>query len=277
MCVIIASDTVDHTFDRQELEQVASTYPHGLGIMSTALDKPIKLLPLPIKKQGSSKRWSVETTSYDPQVLDQVFAGAIQGQAFLLHGRQATHGLIDTNNIHPFNLGNKTYFAHNGILQGPYWQNPLKSDSAILAEVLAKCDPVQRMPYLEQLTKLGHGKFIVWQQVLNKNKTLDVMIDQTGHTLEPNGCYYSNTYHKFDLYDVGGTCKAYGYDDDQLVDRDAWPSDDRGFAAIELLEDALSVANIVRMRAYIKEAISLLRGEEEEEDQRGDYSNMISI
>jgi len=277
MCVIVASDVNHHTFDREELEQVANTYPHGLGIMSTALDRPIKLLPLPIKKQGSSKGWSVEKTTYDPQVLDQVFASAIQGQAFLLHGRQATHGLIDTNNIHPFNLGNKTYFAHNGILQGPYWQNALKSDSAILAEVLAKCDPVQRMPYLEQLTKLGHGKFIVWQQIINKNQTFDVMIDQTGHTLEPNGCYYSNTYHKFDLYDVGGTCKAYGYDDDQLIDRDAWPSDDRSFAAIELLEDALSVANIVRMRAYIKEAISLLRGEEEEEDRRGDYSNMISI
>lgn len=56
-----------------------------------------------------------------------------------VHFRLATHGTVNKDNAHPFDIGSNTFLMHNGILRGIEYDCPekLRSDTAILASSLA--------------------------------------------------------------------------------------------------------------------------------------------
>lgn len=55
--------------------------------------------------------------------------------AFLLHFRIATHGLVDLDNCHPFQVSEKLVFAHNGIINLES-EDPTQSDTAAFCQIL---------------------------------------------------------------------------------------------------------------------------------------------
>lgn len=71
-----------------------------------------------------------------------------------IHYRLATHGKINRDNAHPFSVGSGVFLMHNGMLRGDDFKckQGLKSDTAILADILSEISNRKRSKVLTQLS-----------------------------------------------------------------------------------------------------------------------------
>lgn len=67
--------------------------------------------------QGKDGSINVEKTFHLPRV--QEIVAKLQGRPYVMHFRWATHGSVDYNNIHPFEISEGLYMVHNGVLDIP--------------------------------------------------------------------------------------------------------------------------------------------------------------
>lgn len=126
--------------------------------------------------------------------------------AFVLHFRIRTHGLVNSDNCHPYFVTEELAFVHNGILN---LKPPLKSDmsdTAYFNDIILK-----RLPpgFLE-----SPGIHDLLGLYCSGNKL--VFMDNTGHVTiinkhlgeEADGVWYSNASYKSRIY-----CAPYGTSD----------------------------------------------------------------
>ena len=124
------------------------------------------------------------------------------------HSRLATHGGINMDNVHPFNVPNRPWIlAHNGIM--PLNDGPLpdrdRSDSRILAE-----DHVSHMTWGtiqarqgEFETWLRGDKVVIMSERREKGGPVIILNESKGYW-DKDGCWYSTTIY-------GGGCKKCGH------------------------------------------------------------------
>ena len=113
------------TPEREKLENSALNNPHGFG-WAIAIPSENRILQERTMSADDSINRFLEMRSYYPE-----------GYA-LWHARYATHGSKTVENCHPFAVGNdeRTYLAHNGILDITIAKNDDRSDTKVFAEDL---------------------------------------------------------------------------------------------------------------------------------------------
>ena len=111
--------------DREKLENSALNNPHGYG-WAIAIPSENRILRERTMNADESINRFLEMRSYYPE-----------GYA-MWHARYATHGSKTVENCHPFAVGNdeRTYLAHNGILDISIAKNDDRSDTKVFAEDL---------------------------------------------------------------------------------------------------------------------------------------------
>lgn len=109
---------------RDKLENSALNNPHGFGFAIVVPDEKRIICERTMDADESINRF-IETRIKYPQ-----------GYA-LWHARYATHGTQTVDNCHPFKLGGhdeRTYIAHNGVLDVIEYKHEQRSDTRIFVE-----------------------------------------------------------------------------------------------------------------------------------------------
>ena len=146
-------------------------------------------------------------------------ARKIQSGPAMFHFRIATHGNLDTDNCHPFYIGEDTQsvIGHNGILPIPVPVGESRSDSRLFAEiVLPHCGGVERLDdeiFFKELESWSRGSKMVIMTVNPATKAdWYIVNEQDGHWGK-DLVWYSNysyipyvytTYPYGSMYDTGG-------------------------------------------------------------------------
>jgi hypothetical protein len=91
------------------------------------------------RKRGRGIRATLETLDRDTMAT--------------VHFRLATHGNVNRDNAHPFDIGSNTFLMHNGMLRGAEYDCPdrRRSDTAILAASLVGKSSKERFAKLSEL------------------------------------------------------------------------------------------------------------------------------
>lgn len=107
----------------------------------------------------------------------------------VLHFRIATHGKVNTKNIHPFKVNNNLYFAHNGIIDIET-NNKVSDTIAFNEKILKNLHPnfLNNKAIQELLSVyIGSSKLVF----LHKNGTPTIINEDKGHW-DNFGNWYSN-------------------------------------------------------------------------------------
>lgn len=120
MCILIVCEP-NSTPKATDLHAGACSNPHGFGFAIHTGDRVISERSMSAKK--SIKRF-LELRALHPN-----------GYA-MWHARYATHGVKNEQNCHPFIVGgdDRTYLAHNGVLDVAIPANDRRSDTRVFAE-----------------------------------------------------------------------------------------------------------------------------------------------
>lgn len=109
-----------------------------------------------------------------------------------LHARWRTHGDIDLDNCHPYQVSETTFMMHNGILATGNEADPTKSDTFhFIKDYLAGLpdDVLHKESFVEMLGDfIGNNKFAI----MSADGRLTIVNKQMG--LTHDGVWYSNTY-----------------------------------------------------------------------------------
>jgi glutamine amidotransferase len=110
----------------------------------------------------------------------------------VFHARYATHGAVNVDNCHPFQVDSKTVLAHNGILPLTPAEGDKRSDTALLAEqVMPEWMPWLDSPEISDLERWMAGNKVA---ILTTHKRLRdsiyILNESLGHWRD--GCWYSN-------------------------------------------------------------------------------------
>lgn len=109
--------------------------------------------------------------------------------AMLLHFRYGTHGGIDLENCHPFQINDNLVFAHNGIID-------IESDDPRQSDTAAFCDLLRGLPdgFLDNPSlcqmigmAIGNSKLAF----LDRQGLVTIIHEELGHAVGPN--WFSNT------------------------------------------------------------------------------------
>lgn len=114
MCLILRGTAAKIL--RLDIEYAEKLNPDGWGISDTR----------------NRRTFSFNTNRTLRETLERGF----ELEIYTVHFRMATHGVIDVNNAHPFDIGNDLLLFHNGIAHG-FTRGPRTcSDTANLAKFL---------------------------------------------------------------------------------------------------------------------------------------------
>ena len=125
MC-IIAVITPNTSLTDEEIDNCWKSNGDGAGFAYVAGDGKVK-----IRKGFMDKAEFVKA-------LKSVHAKYSKSSAFVVHFRIRTHGLTDAERTHPFRLPDGGALAHNGVLSGTTFNDPIKSDTQIFIERFGK-------------------------------------------------------------------------------------------------------------------------------------------
>jgi len=150
MCVIACGSR--HTLTRAKplkeiLGNMARQNPDGYGALLTFPDGTYVLY-----KDSDSKAILTNQAFFDDwEKADNCY----------LHFRYATHGAVNFENCHPFDVGNNRWLFHNGIITGLGSKDV--SDSGTLAALMKDLPLEAQKAMLIVVTKCGHnnGKFLL--------------------------------------------------------------------------------------------------------------------
>ena len=143
MCLLVVCSP-DSTPRKKDLECASCNNPHGFGYAVIAGDKIIT-------GRGMSAKKIIKEFLEVRKEYPKSYA--------MFHARYATHGVKNDDNCHPFKVGgdDRTYLAHNGILDITIHASDKRSDSRVFAE--------DTLPKLGGVTSLDDDN--VWK-ILNK-------------------------------------------------------------------------------------------------------------
>lgn len=113
---------------------------------------------------------------------------------FLVHFRNRTHGIISTDNCHPFQL-DEGMMIHNGYISGANAGTTGPSDSAILASWLKPVPAEEYGPLAEQLTG-----YLGWNAVALLNKKDQIHLAGQNKGVNFREIWFSNDQWKW-VYD----------------------------------------------------------------------------
>lgn len=159
------------------IENIYGKNGDGLGIMYASDDGLVVTKGLPSAAQGF--REMVESLPDDDREVS-------------LHARWRTHGDIDLDNCHPYQVSETTFMMHNGILATGNEADPTKSDTFhFIKDYLAGLpdDVLHKESFGEMLGEfIGSNKFAI----MSADGRLTVINKDQG--LSHDGVWYSNTY-----------------------------------------------------------------------------------
>lgn len=128
MCLIVFKEKEDAYFTNRQFKSMIARNADGLGIMW--------------REDGRVK---VEKSLGSPKEKFRLFQKHRNKPAFAMHARFKTHGNIDLNNCHPYELLNidkgdpiDLYLMHNGVLSDAPNVNPSMSDTWHFVEYILK-------------------------------------------------------------------------------------------------------------------------------------------
>ena len=127
----------------------------------------------------------------------------------VFHARLATHGAVNVDNCHPFEVDDYTVLAHNGMLPLTPDKGDTRSDTALFAqEVMPEWLPWLDSPEIATLEDWAAGNKVA---ILTTHKRLRdsiyILNESLGHWRD--GCWYSNNSYK-PAVKFGSTVATYG-------------------------------------------------------------------
>lgn len=128
---------------------------------------------------------------------------AQEATPYAVHWRFATHGAVGIANTHPFALPNDYgYMMHNGVI-GWCGMDPVKSDTAVFAEMLDDLPETMHSKYVNYLeSTIGYSNKLV---IMSKSGEFTIVNEEAGDWIA--GIWYSNTYSLPDYM----VPRTYGY------------------------------------------------------------------
>jgi len=182
MCVIVSQPKGAH-LKKDRAERLWEINSHGGGF--AYIDKNDKLKV--VKTMEFQSFWSQfeRARSANPKAH------------FLLHMRIATHGTVDTSNVHPFRVDKHTVMAHNGIIKGvDVDPQGNRSDTRVFVEDLLPTLPETWLdnPYLVDMveTWIGWSKLMFLTTNPKLKKSVYILNEDSGH--DKDGMWFSNTH-----------------------------------------------------------------------------------
>lgn len=156
-------------------------------------------------------------------------ARKVQDGAAMFHFRIATHGIVNSDNCHPFYVGEDTQsvLGHNGMLPITVPIGESRSDTRLFAEiVLPHCGGVERLDdefFFKELELWSAGSKMVIMTV-NPATKYDYYIinEQDGHWGKDDGVWYSN--HSYIVYAMAPYS---GYEYGSMYDSGGWFANNR--------------------------------------------------
>lgn len=196
MCILIYADN-GKTIPTKHLENSCESNPDGFGwaIITTTPDGA----KWTIISHKTMKAEEAIKTFEEARELHPTYPA-------MFHARIATHGSVNIDNCHPFNVEDGTLLAHNGIL--PIRERDGRSDTRQFAEewlptlgVAELLDDPDGFAQLEEFTR--GSKLVVLSVSPTLQKFAYIVNEDDGHWLD--GVWYSNTSYKWSSF------KTYGY------------------------------------------------------------------
>ena len=190
MC-IIALTTKGNLVSKEKLKNMTNRNSHGFGISWIRDGKIITFKSMDSKK-FIEKAIDIQSEFYNDSEI-------------LIHCRLATSGKTNVANCHPFNIDDKTVFAHNGIFDDEVADNNhnTKSDTRIFNErFLRNLKP--------DFLKTKHMRNIIEELIGDQNKlaflTVNNKLPKSSYIINKNkgivddGVWYSNSGYKLVQY-----------------------------------------------------------------------------
>jgi hypothetical protein len=108
----------------------------------------------------NSDGWGIHTSrkvrySFDIKdyAIEDTLCRISQNAVATIHFRFATHGTVDRDNCHPFDLGGGDWLMHNGVLSGDHFDHEVMSDTHMLARALRDCGRIGRDTLLRTISE----------------------------------------------------------------------------------------------------------------------------
>jgi len=212
MCLLVVCEP-NSTPNAVDLHAGACSNPHGFGFAIHAGDKIISERSMSAKK--SIARFLELRAQYP------------EGYA-MWHARYATHGVKNEQNCHPFKVGNdeRTYLAHNGVLDISIGKSDKRSDTRVFAE--------DTLPRIGGVSALDDDNVWIMAETWAKGSKIAILtcdpaamhpmylLNESAGSWDNEGIWWSNQSHKRTTYLA--PVKPIEYDDklwDYAVDLDA--------------------------------------------------------
>jgi hypothetical protein len=197
MCLIVWKEGKDAFFTNRQFKNMIHRNSDGLGFM-----------------WRENNRVCVDKILGTPKDKFRMFKKYRHKPYFAMHARMKTHGLIDLNNCHPYEIMNKDkgdpidlYLMHNGVLSdAPNVDNKM-SDTWHFVEYILKPIAKANLDVLwssEQFQiwltkKIGGSKLILMRSDTVEGQAPVLIFNESLGSVE-NGCWLSNTHSTKDPY-----------------------------------------------------------------------------
>lgn len=187
MCLIIANPKCKPV-PVEHIENAFSTNSHGFGMM---WHNPVRGL-------------RIQRGMFNLAHIKNMFATLeSMNVPYVAHFRFATHGTRNTDNCHPFVVGDYlggVGMVHNGTLTGSEWRDSQRSDTALLVEKIkghiAEGEFGPKALFDKQAPQIvdRYGKSIGSDKLVFMNGLGDINIVNEGNGTWLDDRWYSNTY-----------------------------------------------------------------------------------
>lgn len=181
MCVIVHQPAGAH-LEKDRAERLWKKNPHGGGFAFIDDNNELKGW----KTMDFKTFWKSFETS----------RSQFPNRDFLLHMRIATHGAVNLDNVHPFQVDEHTLMAHNGIIHGaPEDPTGKKSDTRMFIDEVLPRLPDQWLddPYIVEMVEgwIGWSKLMFLTTDPLLEKTVYILNEKSG--VEADGMWFSNS------------------------------------------------------------------------------------
>lgn len=177
MCIAIWKDK-DLTISKERLQECFNSNPDGAGFMYID-NKQLKM-------QKGFFKFNDFWEAYEP----------LQSKKCVIHFRIKTHGSVNVDNCHPFEISNSLGFVHNGIISG-YGEGDISDtrdfNNLILKPMVSKWGNLALFePAVKHLIeeRIGYSKLIF----LDRHGKHEIFNEDKG--VWDDGVWYSNTSYK---------------------------------------------------------------------------------
>ena len=190
MCLLVVSEP-NSTPNKKDLECASCNNPHGFGYAVIAGNEIIR-------GRGMSAKKIIKEFLEVRKKFPDSYA--------MFHARLATHGVKNEDNCHPFIVGGdqRTYLAHNGILDVQIAATDKRSDTRVFAEdVLPAMGGVTSLDddnVWKIISKWAMGSKIAILTIDPSAKAACYIVNEDAGHWDNDGNWWSNTTYKVTNY-----------------------------------------------------------------------------